>query len=155
MHQDSYPSFGDLIARGATTLWEWWGEEAHAITGRSLNHPMMGGYDNWFFNTLAGIRPDESRPGFAHFFLEPHPIRGLDWVRAYHDSPRGRIESHWTFSGEHLEWTVLVPESSQATAVLPLSGEVRHLEAGTYRIEDGAGRTSCPGGMQVGPVAQL
>ena len=26
MHQNTYPSFGDLIKRGATTLWEYWGE---------------------------------------------------------------------------------------------------------------------------------
>ncbi|MFO7821445.1 MAG: family 78 glycoside hydrolase catalytic domain, partial [Lentisphaeria bacterium] len=80
MHQNTYPSFGHLIERGATTLWECWGEEEHdRIHGaRSLNHPFMGGYDNWFFNTLAGIRPDAKAPGFTHFFLEPRPVKGLD-----------------------------------------------------------------------------
>ena len=138
LHQDTYPSFGDLIGRGATTLWEWWGEPEYDILGRprSMNHPMMGGYDNWFFNTLAGIRIDPLSPGFAHFHLEPHPIPGVDWIRAYHDGPHGRIESRWTFTGNRFEWTAVVPQGCRATATLPLSGGVRALKAGTHRIID-------------------
>ena len=138
MHRDSYPSFGYLIRRGATTLWESWGEEEHDETHgpRSLNHPMMGGFDNWFYNTLAGIRPDPTHPGFERFLLSPHPIRGLDRVDCYYDCPHGRIVSNWEFEGQSFEWDVEVPEGTTATAELPLSGEVRTLSPGTHRIVD-------------------
>ena len=68
-HQNTYPGYGNLIQRGATTLWECWGESQFSETcgPRSLNHPMMGGFDNWFYNTLAGIRPDPAHPGAHHF----------------------------------------------------------------------------------------
>jgi alpha-L-rhamnosidase len=138
MHQDTYPSFGDLIRRGATTLWEYWGEpELDKMHGaRSLNHPMFGGYDNWFFNTLAGIRPDPAQAGFRHFFLEPHPAPGLDWVQASHNAPMGLIKSAWRHHNGGFEWTVIVPPGSTATATLPFTKEVQVLESGTHQLMD-------------------
>ena len=136
MHQDTYPGFGDLIRRGATTLWEYWGEEKHdRVHGpRSLNHPMMGGFDNWFYNTLAGIRPDPGCPGFGHFVLEPHPIPGLDWVRGQYECPHGLIVSNWQLSGGRFEWDVTVPQGASATAILPFTRQVHELEPGTHRF---------------------
>ncbi|MFH2069352.1 MAG: family 78 glycoside hydrolase catalytic domain [Candidatus Omnitrophota bacterium] len=138
MHQNTYPSFGDLIKRGATTLWEYWGErEVDEAEGpRSLNHPMMGGFGNWFYNTLAGIRPDPARPGFKHFFLEPHPIPGLAWARAHHDSPQGRIVSKWHCENRRFQWSVTVPPGSTATTRAPYSHHVRELGPGTYLFVD-------------------
>ena len=137
-HQNTYPSLGHLIERGATTLWECWGEKDHDQThgARSLNHPFMGGYDNWFFNTLAGIEPDPDHPGFRHFFLRPRPISGLKWVKAYHDSPPGRIVSHWEIKNDRFEWTVTVPANTRATAMLPFSGRSRLLQPGRYDLLD-------------------
>ncbi len=136
MHKDSYPSFGNLIQRGATTLWECWGEAGHDATDgpRSLNHPMMGGFDNWFYNTLAGIQPDSRQPGFKHFFLKPHPIPGLDRVHVHHDCPQGRIVSEWACTNGCFEWTVEVPLGSTATATLPYTGDVRKLQPGRHQI---------------------
>ncbi len=138
MHQDSYPGLGDLIRRGATTLWEYWGELAldKKLGPRSLNHPMLGGFDNWFFNTLAGIRPDPANPGFRRFLLEPHPIRSLEWVRCRHESPYGRILSEWNDDGTTFEWTVAVPEGSVAGARLPYSGNAIELQPGRHRLFD-------------------
>ena len=136
MHQDTYPSFGDLIRRGATTLWEYWGEpEVDQADGpRSLNHPMMGGFDNWFYNTLAGIRPDCEYPGFKHFFLEPHPISGLFWVNAYHDSPHGRIVSEWRQKNGYFEWHIEVPKGTTATIRMPYVKKIHNLRSGSYNF---------------------
>ena len=134
MRQDTYPSFGDLIGRGATTLWEYWGEaEIDATHGpRSLNHPFMGGYDNWFFNTLAGIRPDPAAPGFQHVYLEPHPVPGLKWVNGRH---RG-FASHWQQDDQQFQWQVVIPEGCSATARMPFSREVVPVEAGAHELTD-------------------
>jgi len=130
MHQDTFPSFGGLIQRGATTLWEYWGEGSHTYNERprSLNHPMMGGFDNWFYNTLAGIRPDPEHPGFRRFFLEPHPMPGLDHVHAHYDCPYGRILSEWRTHGDRFVWSVEVPGGTAAHIVLPRSGATRRLD---------------------------
>ena len=95
---------------------------------------MFGGFDNWFFNTLAGIQPDIAQPGFKHFFLNPHPIPGLDSAQAHHDSPHGRIVSEWTHADGNFAWTVEVPEGTTATATLPFTGEVRTLQPGRHQM---------------------
>ena len=139
MHQDTYPSFGDLINRGATTLWECWGEKEHDLKNgpRSLNHPMMGGYDNWFFNTLAGIRLDPDKPGFKHFYLIPHPIAGLKWIKCKHTCDFGEIESNWKFENGRFKWEFVIPQGTFATITLPFSRKIRKLGPGKYNLEDG------------------
>lgn len=134
MRQNTYPSFGHLIERGATTLWECWGEEEHNGTHgpRSMSHPFMGGYDNWFYNTLAGIRIDPAAPGFTHFFIEPHPITGVEWVKCHHDCIHGRIESNWRYDGEYLKWEITVPKGATATLKLPFGFETVELAAGRH-----------------------
>lgn len=137
-HQDSYPSFGDMLARGATTLWEGWGEPEHDVThgARSLNHAMMGGFDNWFYVTLAGMKPDESQPGFRHVNLQPEPPPGLAWVRAWHMTPHGRLASAWRYAGAEFVWEVEVPAGCTATACLPFSRRVRALGAGRHELRE-------------------
>ena len=137
LRQDSYPSFGDLINRGATTTWEYWGEkEVDDVHGpRSLSHPMMAGYDSWFFNTLAGIRPDPEHPGFDQFFLEPHPIQGVSWMKCVHDCRHGRISSFWTLKDGLFSWSVVVPEGSKALARLPGSSEFIELAPGGRELQ--------------------
>jgi alpha-L-rhamnosidase len=135
-HKDTYPSFGHLIQRGATTLWECWGEAGHDEKhgARSLNHPFMGGFDNFFFNTLAGIRPDPENPGFKHFFLEPHPIAGVEWVRCHHDTAYGRIESNWHIGNNEFIWSISVPPGTEATATIPYGGGAQTLSTGIHEI---------------------
>jgi len=94
----------------------------------------MGGFDNWFYNTLAGINVDPDYPGFKHFFLQPHAIPGLGWVRCHHDCIHGRIESHWQFDGEIFSWQVKVPPGTTATATLPFTRETIELEPGDHRF---------------------
>jgi len=137
MRGDTYPSIGYMLKQGATTLWEWW--EDAPDDGRvqgvpSLNHPMMGGYDNWFFNTLAGIEPLE--PGFKKITLVPHPIAGLDWVRCYHDCPYGRIVSEWSVEQDVFIWKVVIPQGTTAMVTLPFSREVCELDAGEHTFTE-------------------
>jgi alpha-L-rhamnosidase len=117
-----YPSLGNLISRGATTLWEYYGEAAvDAYDGpRSLNHPMMACFDAWFYQGILGIRPDEAHPGFKEFLLEPQFLPGLSHAEGHFDSPYGRIESQWRRTGTSIEWRVVVPPNTRATIRLPV-----------------------------------
>jgi alpha-L-rhamnosidase len=140
MQQDTYPGFGDQIRKGATTLWECWEGLHHpaAQSGgpRSLNHPMMGGFDNWFYNTLAGIKPCEDMPGFRRIFMAPKPIAGLEEVKAWHYTPSGKVSSEWSIREGEFNWTVVVPDGSSAYATMPFSGEVKYIEAGRHVLQD-------------------
>ena len=93
-NQISPPSFGDLIRRGATTLWEYWGEtEVDQAEGpRSLSHPMFGGFDTWFFQGIAGICPDPQHPGFRHVLLKPQFIEGLEYAKTTYHSLQGTFD---------------------------------------------------------------
>lgn len=138
MHQNSYPSFGHLIERGATTLWECWGEDGHNGThgARSLSHPFMGGYDNWFYNTLAGIRIDPENPGFKHVFLEPHPVADLEWVRCHYDCHFGRVESNWNIENGAFVWDIVIPEGTHATVRFPHGNKTLELTAGAHSFRE-------------------
>ncbi len=111
--QTTPPSWGGWIKRGATTLWEDWEGKS------SLNHIMFGDVSAWFYETLAGISPDPSGPGFKRIVIRPAIVGDLKWVRASHDTLHGKIVSEWKQEGEKVLLKVTIPASSTATVVLP------------------------------------
>lgn len=117
-----YPSWGHWIAQGATTLWQNW------EGSQSLNHVMFGSVGEWFYEALAGIRPDAERPGFRLTQIRPPVVEGLDWVRASHHSPYGEIRSHWRRDGDALELEVQIPFNTEALVHLPASPAAAVLE---------------------------
>ena len=78
-HEEA-PGYGFQLKFGATTLTEQWDPRQ----GSSWNHFMMGQIDEWFFNSLAGIRPNaasgfgnqqnDSRQGYQKFVIAPKPV---------------------------------------------------------------------------------
>lgn len=111
--QTTAPSYGDWIARGATTLWEDWGG------GASRDHIMFGDISAWFYSALAGIDPDPRRPGFRHTTIHPHPVGDLTWVRAQHEGPYGTVGSAWELGSGGLTLKVSVPPNTTATVYVP------------------------------------
>ena len=132
LRQKTYPSIGYLYSLGATTFWETWGEpELDKQYGmRSLNHPMQGGFDAWFYEGLAGIDADPDRPGFKHAILRPQVVDGLDRMRAEYDSIHGRIVSEWKRDGGQLHWRVAVPANTSARLYVPCAGAHTVTESG-------------------------
>lgn len=122
--QDTYPSWGHMLAKGATTIWEQWDGEWSQI------HSCFAGPAAWFYEGLAGIRPDAAGPGFKAFTLAPAFIEGLSFVDASFDSPAGRIVSAWQREQTSVRWRVEVPPGSTASVVLPL-----HASEG-FRVND-------------------
>jgi alpha-L-rhamnosidase len=153
--QETYPSLGYWIVKdNATTLYEAWraiGEAREA----SLNHIMFGEESAWFYKALGGIRIDPEQPGFKHFILQPHFVKGLNYANVAYDSPRGKIVSHWERKNKKsVLYHIVVPPNSSASLSLQegyrlkkaqldsgektdlhlLDGTV-HLLAGNYRLE--------------------
>ena len=114
VQQKTAPGYGWMIEKGCTTLTEdWWG-------GGSLNHIMFGDIGAWFYEYLAGIRPDPDKPGFEHFFLQPMPAGDLAWAKAEHRSPSGLIRAAWERKPDgRFTARFTVPQGSTATIVLP------------------------------------
>lgn len=128
---DDYPSWGAWIKAGATTLLENW--DLQATRDISDNHMMFGEIGAWFFKTLGGIKPDDSRPGFKHVFFEPHFVEGLDHVEANFDGPHGRITSKWQKKGRHVDIELVIPANSTGTLILP-DAQRHELPSGRHRF---------------------
>ena len=115
--QTTYPSYGQWILHGATTLWEGWG-----LHPSSMNHIMFGDILGWMYNDLAGIRPDWQAPGFRTILIKPHPVKALPWVRAEYDSQFGLIKSAWRWHGKKLALNITIPPASAAFITLTGAG---------------------------------
>ena len=102
-----YNSFEYMWSKyNATTLWEILPVDSMYLkmtdkgSDRSHNHPMQGGYDKWFYESVLGIRPDADAPGFKKIHLEPEMIRQLKWAKGEYKSGYGIIKSDWESNAE-------------------------------------------------------
>jgi alpha-L-rhamnosidase len=120
----TFPGFGYMFSRGANTFWENWGEqtfEDRKVPGdeRSKNHPFQAGFGAWFFNGIAGIKPDPENPGFKHIILQPEIIGDLTYAKTKYTSIYGVIKSDWQTHEGILKWNISVPANTSATIYIP------------------------------------
>ena len=122
--QTTYPSWGYMIANGATTLWELWQNK----TGPSMNshnHPMFGSVGAWFYQALSGINAET--PGYRKIRIQPRMARDLDWASASVETVRGTVACSWKRSPGTVNVDVTVPVNSAATVVIPKPEEATEL----------------------------
>ena len=91
LRQPDYPGYLYMIDQGATTTWESWSCGRPGKEDRSRVHNCYNSIGIWFYQALAGIRPDPEAPGYRHFFIDPQPCTSIDWVRASLPTPMGTI----------------------------------------------------------------
>ncbi len=120
----SFPGYGYLFDRGATTFWENWGElkfEDRDAPGddRSKCHPFQGGFTAWMFCGSGGIKPDPENPGFKHIILSPNFLKSQSWSLATYNSIHGKISSKWQNTFDELIWAVSIPVNTTATLYIP------------------------------------
>ena len=123
-NQKTYPGWGYMLEQGATTVWEQWNGHASQI------HACFISPGNWFYQGLAGIRPDESGPGFKKFIIKPAVVGDLAWVKCGYDSIHGRIVSNWKREGNNLTMDVTIPANTTATVYIPAKDATGVTESG-------------------------
>jgi alpha-L-rhamnosidase len=116
-----FPGWGNMLAQGATTLWEHWKFSDNTF---SHNHPMFGSVSQWFYNWLGGIEPDVDAVGFDKFTFQPQFLDGVDWVSCTHRSIRGPITCNWKRQDDRVEMYLLVPVNTSATLILPAAAAI-------------------------------
>lgn len=109
----TYPSWGNMISQGATTLWESW----HG--GESLNHHFHGDISACFYKGIAGINVDETNPGFKYTIFKPQFVSQLTFAKAYHMTPYGKVASEWTRKEDRVTLVLTVPTNCTGRLVLP------------------------------------
>jgi alpha-L-rhamnosidase len=130
--EPSYPGWGFMLERGATTLWETWAESDDVY---SQNHPMFGSVNEWFYKYLAGIRPEDTAVGFDRFRIEPSMPTGLKWVDASYHSIRGTIRSSWRLEDDLLCLEVEIPVNTAAVVRIP-TGDPTSVREGGRLLSD-------------------
>jgi alpha-L-rhamnosidase len=114
---DSYPSWGYMVKKGATTWWERWNGDTGDPSMNSYNHYAFGSVMAWVYRRAAGIDTDSTGPGFHHLRIEPHFDASLPKLHVEYDSDYGTVVSDW--QGAKRRFTVTIPANTRATVVLP------------------------------------
>ena len=129
--QSTYPSWGYMVGKGATTIWELWNGD-HGDPGmNSGNHVMLlGDLIIWFYESLAGIKADPEFPGFRHILMKPAITPELKFVTAAYKSVCGTIRSNWTVTPDKFEWKITIPSNCSATVYVPTLNREEVLEGG-------------------------
>ena len=126
-----YPSWGYMVGKGATTIWELWNGNTADPAMNSGNHLMLiGDLYIWMNRYLAGIRPDPERPGYKHIVIRPSLLGDLQFVRAWRECPYGRIVSHWKREGNKLTLSITIPPNTTATVYVPAQDGSQVTEGG-------------------------
>jgi alpha-L-rhamnosidase len=132
MGQTTYPSWGYLLGEmGLKTwpeTWSGWGSHVILVTATP---------GSWFFEGLAGIRPDQANPGFKHFLLRPGIVHTVDWVKCSYQSPYGKIASNWKREGNTLIMEVTIPPNTTATVYVPVKNAADVTESGMLASKAG------------------
>ncbi len=127
----TYPSWGYMVEKGATTVWELWNGDTADPAMNSGNHVMLvGDLVIWFYETLAGIASDPALPGFKHIIMRPLPVGDLTHVAASYRSAYGLIASEWFIRDGRFSWNITVPPNTTATVYIPASAADTITEGG-------------------------
>ena len=131
VNQTTFPGWGYMISRGATTLWERWGGYRYFGPGmNSLNHIMFGSIDEFFYRDIAGIRLSES--GYRKILIHPHDIGKLRFAKGSIKTILGKVASEWYKTKNQISLKVTIPVNSQAEIDIPKSNIT-----GPYTVHEG------------------
>ncbi len=134
--QTAYPSWGYMVDKGATTIWELWNGDTADPAMNSRNHLMLvGDLTLWLWESVAGIRPDRAAPGFKHIIMRPLPVGDLTFAAGTHRSMYGEIRSRWRREGGAFDWDVQVPVNTTATLHVPTTAPDRVSESGRPAVQ--------------------
>ena len=137
LRQPDYPGYLYMIDNGSTTTWESWDCGREGKEDRSRVHNCYNGIGTWFYQALAGIRPDPEQPGYKHFFIDPQPLKGIDTIRVAKPTPYGtiRVDIERSWPNQTAKPTTIlkveIPEGTTAT-IFPNTINERTVGAGKW-----------------------
>ncbi len=132
---DTYPSWGYMLSKGATTWWERWNGDTGDPSMNSYNHYAFGSVIAWVYRYAAGIDTMPDAPGFKEIVVHPHLDARMTSARAEYESIYGKIVSDWkgTPAGP-FSLSVTIPANTSAKVFLPAIAGA-HLTEGHNPVE--------------------
>jgi len=116
--QTTYPSWGYMVSKGATTLWELW-QDKIGPSMNSHNHIMLGSIGAWFYRALGGINLGPDGEGYRHILVQPRLVEDLHWASASIETVRGKVSCSWKHQTGAISVEVTIPANSDAKIVVP------------------------------------
>jgi alpha-L-rhamnosidase len=118
--QDTYPSWGYMVRKDATTIWELWNSDTEGPAMNSRNHYALGAVGQWYYQTLAGIDSDPDAPGYKQIHFKPTPLGDLQWAKASIYTRYGVVSSSWRREGEAFLLDLVLPANTHGRLELPV-----------------------------------
>lgn len=120
----TYPGYGYMLERGATTLWEGFEERdgpsyllrdgcPQTGYGVSHNHPMLGSVCEWFYTDVAGLNLNEF--GVTRIAdVNPYVSGRITCAEAEKQTGFGKISVRWEKKGDLVSMRLSVPYACKA-----------------------------------------
>ncbi|MBR6031673.1 MAG: family 78 glycoside hydrolase catalytic domain [Bacteroidaceae bacterium] len=142
--QKDYPSFGYMIEKGATTIWELWNGDTADPAMNSANHVMLlGDVLVWMYGELAGIRQSSASLAYKELDMSICMPEQLNHVRATHETPYGRVSSEWWRTEEGVTWVVDIPANACARIHIPSGYTVQGMHSLRWASAEVEGNDLC------------
>ncbi|MFA7637649.1 MAG: alpha-L-rhamnosidase C-terminal domain-containing protein, partial [Monoglobales bacterium] len=101
------PSYGSMIARGATTLCE---SLEQSTFSTSENHHFFGDIINLFISKFAGIQINPNLKNKNEFLIRPCFVPSLDFAEASYVTELGEVKTRWEKQNDEYIITVNIPD---------------------------------------------
>lgn len=125
----AYPSWGYMIRKGATTMWERWNGDVGDVQMNSYNHYAFGAVSGFLFRRVAGI--DAGAPGFREVVVRPVLDPRVQRGGGDYQSAMGMISTDWEQGpGGAFRLAVQIPANATARIHLPAKAHMRVREGG-------------------------
>jgi len=133
--QRHYPSWGYMIEKGATTMWERWNSDRGDLAMNSFNHYAFGAIGAFLYRRIAGIDPIE--PGFRRVRIAPVFDHRLAGAGADHRTVMGPLSVDWGRTGRTIRMVISLPcnvigEVMLPSAAIAITHQKRPLPDGRY-----------------------
>jgi alpha-L-rhamnosidase len=127
-----FPSWGYMVAQGATTIWERWNGDSGDVAMNSFNHYALGAITAFLYRRVAGIA--HASPGFERIACRPLMAPSLGEGQAHHDTVRGRVSTAWGVGADGRCWFEIdLPPGVVATVQVPGQSAVE-VSTGPHRF---------------------
>ena len=117
---ETYPSWGYMLSKGATTWWERWNGDTGDPSMNSYNHYAFGSVVAWMYRYIAGIDTTVNAPGFKKIIVRPHIDPRLTsakgGIRFRLWKSRHRVEHS---SEGHVQFGLGIPANTTADIYIP------------------------------------
>ena len=116
-----FPSYGNWVVRGATSLWEDFQPEGSDAA--SLNHHFFGDVSSWFIQSVAGIVPNPRADDVSELLIAPHFIEKLTHAEAKYTAVAGEVLVKWRRTGNDVLLNVTAPQKMKGIIQMPKGWE--------------------------------